>query len=402
MKVCLLSREYPPDVYGGAGVHVEYLARGLARKIGVQVRCFGAARPLSDGGVEVSAFQPWDELAFDAPYSGALQTMSVNLAMTVGLEEVDVVHSHTWYTNFAGHLTKLLNGVPHVATTHSLEPLRPWKAEQLGSGGYELSRFCERTGLEGADAVIAVSSAMRADVLDCYPALDPERVEVIHNGIDTDEYKPDPATDVLESYGVDPAVPYVIFVGRITRQKGIVHLLDAMLHLDSDAQLVLCAGAPDTDEIAREVADRVEMVREQRGNIIWIDKMLGKPEVIQLLSHATVFCCPSIYEPLGIVNLEAMACGTAVVATATGGIPEVVEERVTGYLVPLDFEDPVTRSPRDPEWFARDFAERLDELLADPAKADAFGEAGRRRAVEHFSWDVVADRTTALYEGLAR
>ena len=402
MKVCLLSREYPPDVYGGAGVHVEYLARGLARKIGVQVRCFGTARPPSDGGIEVRAFQPWDELAFDAPYSGALQTMSVNLAMTVGLEEVDVVHSHTWYTNFAGHLTKLLNGVPHVATTHSLEPLRPWKAEQLGSGGYELSRFCERTGLEGADAVIAVSSAMRADVLDCYPALDPERVEVIHNGIDTDEYKPDPATDVLESYGVDPAVPYVIFVGRITRQKGIVHLLDAMLHLDSDAQLVLCAGAPDTDEIAREVADRVEMVREQRGNIIWIDKMLGKPEVIQLLSHATVFCCPSIYEPLGIVNLEAMACGTAVVATATGGIPEVVEERVTGYLVPLDFEDPVTRSPRDPEWFARDFAERLDELLADPAKADAFGEAGRRRAVEHFSWDVVADRTTALYEGLAR
>ena len=402
MKVCLLSREYPPAVYGGAGVHVEYLARELARKIDVQVRCFGTARPPSGDGPEVRAFRPWEEMTFDARHSGALQTMSVNLAMTVGLEDVDVVHSHTWYANFAGHLAKLLNGVPHIATTHSLEPLRPWKAEQLGAGGYELSRFCERTGLEGADAVIAVSSAMRADVLECYPALDPHRVEVIHNGIDPDEYKPDPAADVLERYGVDPAVPYVIFVGRITRQKGIVHLLDATIHLDSHAQLVLCAGAPDTDEVAREVARRVEMVRERRGNIVWIDKMLDKHEVIQLLSHATVFCCPSIYEPLGIVNLEAMACGTAVVATATGGIPEVVEEGATGYLVPLDFEDPVTRSPRDPEWFARDLAGRLDQLLSDATRAAAFGEAGRRRAVEHFSWEVVADRTAALYSRLAR
>jgi starch synthase len=402
VKVCLLSREYPPDVYGGAGVHVEYLARGLARNIDVEVRCFGAPRSLSDGGLEVRAFEPWGELTFDASYSGALQTMSVNLAMTAGLDGVDVVHSHTWYTNFAGHLAKLLNGIPHVATTHSLEPLRPWKAEQLGAGGYELSRFCERTGLEGADAVIAVSSAMRADVLRCYPDLDPERVEVVHNGIDPEEYRPDPRTDILERYGVDPAAPYVIFVGRITRQKGILHLLDATIHLGSDAQLVLCAGAPDTDEIAREVADRVENVRKRRGGIVWIDKMLSKPEVIQLLSHAAVFCCPSIYEPLGIVNLEAMACGTAVVATATGGIPEVVEEGVTGYLVPLDFDDPVTRSPRDPEWFARGLAGRLDALLTDPAEARAFGEAGRRRAVDKFSWDVVADRTTALYRRLAR
>jgi alpha-maltose-1-phosphate synthase len=402
LKVCLLTREYPPAVYGGAGVHVEYLARELARKIDVEVRCFGTAHPPSDGGPEVRAFHPWDEVTIDASHSGVLQAMSVNLAMTAGLEDIDIVHSHTWYTNLAGHLAKLLHDVPHVATTHSLEPLRPWKAEQLGAGGYELSRFCERTGLEGADAVIAVSSAMRTDVLACYPALDPGRVEVIHNGIDPDEYKPDPATDVLERYGIDPAVPYVIFVGRITRQKGIVHLLDAASRLDSDAQLVLCAGAPDTDEIAREVADRVEMVRDRRGNIVWIGEMLGKPEVIQLLTHATVFCCPSIYEPLGIVNLEAMACGTAVVATATGGIPEVVEEGVTGNLIPLDIEDPITRSPRDPEWFARDFAERLDEFLADPAKAAAFGEAGRRRVVEHFSWDVVADRTTALYKRLAR
>jgi alpha-maltose-1-phosphate synthase len=403
VKVCLLSREYPPEVYGGAGVHLEYLARSLAAsELDVQVRCFGAERKRSDPGPDVRAFEPWAKLSSPAPYSGALEAMSVNLAMSMGLDDVDLVHSHTWYTNFAGHLAKLVNGIPHVVTTHSLEPLRPWKAEQLGAGGYELSCFCERTGLEGADAVIAVSAAMRSDVLDCYPALDPAHVHVIHNGIDPEEYRPDPATDVLERYGVDPTAPYVIFVGRITRQKGIVHLLDATAHLGEHAQLVLCAGAPDTKEIAREVSARVETVRTRGTNLVWIDKMLTKPEVIQLLTHAAVFCCPSVYEPLGIVNLEAMACGTAVVATATGGIPEVVEEGVTGYLAPLDFDDPVTRAPRDPEGFARDLAGRLEELLSDDDKAASFGEAGRRRAVEEFSWEAVAERTTALYERVAR
>jgi alpha-maltose-1-phosphate synthase len=393
VKIALLTREYPPEVYGGAGVHVEYLAAALGQRTDVEVRCFGAPREAPG----VRAFEPWDVLKFDASHSGALQAMSVSLAMAVGLESADVVHSHTWYAQFGGHVAKLLYDVPHVATTHSLEPLRRWKSEQLGSGGYAVSSFCERTGLEGADAVIAVSAAMREDILECYPALDPARVEVIHNGIDPDEYRPDAGTVVLKRLGIDRAAPYVAFVGRITRQKGLVHLLDASLHVDADAQIVLCAGAPDTKEIAREVAERVEVVRERRGNIVWIEKMLTKPEVIQILSHATVFCCPSIYEPLGIVNLEAMACGTAVVATATGGIPEVVEEGSTGYLVPFDPEDPVTRSPRDPESFARAIAGRLEKLLSDPATAKAFGDAGRRRAIEHFSWEAIADKTIDLY-----
>jgi alpha-maltose-1-phosphate synthase len=390
VKVALLTREYPPEVYGGAGVHVEYLAAALRRRAEIEVRCFGAPREASG----VRAFEPWDALR---SHSGALQAMSVNLAMTVGLESAEIVHSHTWYAQFGGHLAKLLYDVPHVATTHSLEPLRRWKSEQLGPGGYALSSFCERTGLEGANAIIAVSAAMREDILECYPALDPGRVEVIHNGIDPDEYAPDAGTVVLKRLGIDPAGPYVAFVGRITRQKGLVHLLDASLHVDADAQIVLCAGAPDTEEIAREVAERVEVVRERRGNVVWIEKMLTKAEVIQILSHATVFCCPSIYEPLGIVNLEAMACGTAVVAAATGGIPEVVEEGSTGYLVPLEYEDPITRSPRDPESFARAIAGRLEKLLSDPATAKAFGDAGRRRAIERFSWEAIADKTIDLY-----
>jgi starch synthase len=400
MRVALLTREYPPEVYGGAGVHVEYLATELTRLVGVEVRCFGARRPATSEGPAVLAFTPWETVARGDPYSGALQTMSVNLAMAMGLEEVDLVHSHTWYANFAGHLARLVYGVPHVATTHSLEPLRPWKAEQLGAGGYALSKFCEQTALESADAIIAVSSAMQVDVLDCYPALDPARVTVIHNGIDPNEYSPDPNTDVLESNGVDPTTPYVVFVGRITRQKGIVHLLDAALHIDPGTQIVLCAGAPDTEEIAREVATRVEAVQAERGGLTWIDKMLSKAQVIQLLSHATVFCCPSIYEPMGIVNLEAMACATAVVATATGGIPEVVEDGATGYLVPLEIGDPVTRAPRDPQRFAADLAERINALLSDPSRAECFGRAGRQRVLDHFSWAAVAEETVSLYRRL--
>ena len=398
MKVVLLTREYPPDVYGGAGVHVEYLSRELAKRVSVEVRRFGRGDATNDP-IPVRAFQPWDRLADEAPYLAALHVMSVDLAMAAGLEGPSLVHSHTWYVNFAGHLARLLYGIPHVATTHSLEPLRPWKAEQLGTGGYAVSCFCERTGLEGADAVIAVSAAMRADILRVYPAIDPSKVEVIHNGIDPDEYRPDPGTDVLERYGVDPGRPYVLFVGRITRQKGITHLLDAARDIDPMAQIVLCAGAPDTPDFEREVASRVEELAAERGGVVWIAKMLGKDEVIQLMSHAAVFVCPSTYEPLGIVNLEAMACQAPVVATATGGIPEVVEAGRTGFLVPFEPTDP-WGTPADAKAFAAAIAERVDGLLVDRDTAEAFGEAGRSRVMERFTWSAVADRTVSLYRRL--
>jgi alpha-maltose-1-phosphate synthase len=310
-----------------------------------------------------------------------------------------VVHSHTWYANLGGHLAKLVYGVPHVATVHSLEPLRPWKAEQLG-GGYALSSWCEQVGLEGADAVIAVSEGMRRDVLACYPALDPDRVEVVYNGVDADEYAPDAGTDVLERHGVDRARPSVVFVGRITRQKGVAHLLRAALQIDPEAQLVLAAGAPDTPEIAAEVTALMEQVRAERGNLIWLQEMLPKPEVIQLLSHATVFVCPSIYEPLGIVNLEAMACEAAVVASAVGGIVEVVDDGVTGRLVPFLARDDGTAEPADPGRFAADFAAAVNAVLADPESASEMGRAGRRRVVERFSWPAIARETVAVYERL--
>jgi starch synthase len=309
------------------------------------------------------------------------------------------VHSHTWYANLGGHVAKLVHGAPHVATVHSLEPLRPWKAEQLG-GGYALSSFCERTALEAADAVVAVSEGMRRDVLECYPAIDPARVEVVYNGVDADEYRPDRGTDVLERHGVDPGRPSVVFVGRITRQKGVPHLLRAALQVDPEAQLVLCAGQPDTPEIAAEVTGLMEQVRAQRGNVVWLQEMLPKREVIQLLSHATLFVCPSVYEPLGIVNLEAMACEAAVVASAVGGIVEVVEEGVTGLLVPFEAVADGSAEPADPEGFAADLAARINELLGDPARAAAMGEAGRRRVVERFSWPAIARETVAVYERL--
>jgi len=389
VKALLLTREYPPDVYGGAGVHVEYLARELQKLIEIEVRCFGAPR---DGA---EAFEPWGALA-DA--SSALQTMSVDLAMAADREGADLVHSHTWYANLGGHLAKLLHGIPHVVTTHSLEPMRPWKAEQLGAGGYALSSFCERTAVEAADAIVSVSTAMRADVRAAYPAVDPGRIEVVYNGIDTDEYAPDPHTDALVRRGVDPTTPIVLFVGRITRQKGIVHLLDAGREIDPRAQLVFCAGAPDEPEVERATRERVERLRAQRDGVVWIEEMLPKPDVIQLLSHASVFCVPSIYEPLGIVNLEAMACGAPVVASAVGGIPEVVVDGETGLLVPVALG--ADGSPVDPARFASDFARAVNELLADPARARRMGEAGRRRAVDDFSWRAVAERTVALYERL--
>jgi starch synthase len=369
MKITLLTREYPPEVYGGAGVHVDYLARELSRLVELEVRCFGAERP---GAV---AFRPPDELADANP---ALNTIGVDVLMAAELNGTSLVHSHTWYANLAGHLAKLLHGVPHVATTHSLEPSRPWKAEQLG-GGYRLSSWCERVGLEGADAVIAVSQGMREDVLAAYPALDPARVHVIGNGIDTEEYRRVDTRVVLERHGVRE--PYVLFVGRITKQKGLSTLLEAGPDIEG-AQLVLAAGAPDTDELARETEQAVA----QLDDVVWIEQMLPKPDVIELLSHASVFVCPSIYEPLGIVNLEAMACETAVVASRVGGIPEVVVEGETGLLVP----------PGD----AAALAAAVNELVADPERAFRMGEAGRRRAVEHFAWDRIAAQTVELYRTL--
>ncbi len=397
-SVALLSREYPPEVYGGAGVHVEYLARELARITDVSVHCFGAPRP-ADAVPPAHAYRGWDALAGGSRYTDALGAMSVDLAMAAGAEGAEVVHSHTWYAQLGGHLAALLHGIPHVVTAHSLEPLRPWKAEQLG-GGYALSSFCERTAIEGADAVIAVSAEMRRDVLACYPTVDPTRVHVIHNGIDTEEFRPDARDDALVRHGVDPGRPSVLFVGRVTRQKGLAHLLAAAPSIDPSAQLVLCAGAPDTPEIAAEIAALVDHVRAVRGNVVVIEEMVPRPELVQLLTHATVFVCPSIYEPLGIVNLEAMACETAVVATATGGIPEVVEDGVTGTLVPFEPGDPLTREPDDPAAFAAAIAEHVNALLADPGGARQMGIAGRRRAIEAFSWGAIAQETLDLYLAL--
>ncbi|MGN9785364.1 glycogen synthase [Nonomuraea sp. ZG12] len=390
MRVDLLSREYPPEVYGGAGVHLEYLARELRELADVRVRCFGAER--DEPGVSAYRVPGGLESA-----NAALQVLGVDLEMAAACEGADVVHSHTWYANFAGHVAKMLHGIPHVITTHSLEPLRPWKAEQLG-GGYTISSWAERTALAAADAVIAVSEGMRRDVLAAYPGIDPAKVSVIHNGIDTTEYAPDNGHEILKKHGIDPARPYVIFVGRITRQKGLVHLLHAARSFAPDAQLVLCAGAPDTPEIEAEVTGLVRDL--DREGVVWISEMLPKPQVIQLLTHAAVFVCPSVYEPMGIVNLEAMACETAVVATATGGIPEVVADGETGLLVPID--QAADGTPHDPGRFAADLAERVNALLADPARAAAMGRAGRARAVEHFSWERVARRTADLYASLRK
>ncbi|MBP1782404.1 MULTISPECIES: glycogen synthase [Micromonospora] len=392
MRVDLLTREYPPEVYGGAGVHVEYLARELRRLADVRVHCFGA--PRDEPGVTAYA-----EPAALAGANAALRVMGVDLEMAAGTAGTDVVHSHTWYANLAGHTAKLLHGVPHVVTAHSLEPLRPWKAEQLG-GGYALSSWCERTAFEAADAIIAVSAGMRRDVLTAYPAVNPDRVRVVYNGIDTAQYAPDRNTDVLDRLGIDPSRPSVVYVGRITKQKGLPYLLRAARELPADVQLVLLAGAPDTPEIGAEVEELAAELRAKRSGVVWVAAMLPKHEVIQVLTHATIFVCPSVYEPMGIVNLEAMACETAVVATATGGIPEVVADGETGLLVPIEQAGDGSGTPLDPERFVADLAARMNELLADPERIAAFGAAGRRRAVEHFSWDAIARQTLEVYRSV--
>jgi starch synthase len=391
LRVDLISREYPPEVYGGAGVHLEYLSRDLRRLADVRVHCFG--RPRTEPGV--TAYPEPAELK-DA--NAALRTMGVDLEIANGCAGTDIVHSHTWYANFAGHVAKLLHGVPHVVTTHSLEPLRPWKAEQLG-GGYALSSFCERVAIENADAVIAVSGGMKRDVLTAYPSVDPDKIQVVYNGIDTEQYHPDHGTDVIERLGIDLSRPSVVFVGRITRQKGLPYLMRACRDLPPRAQIILLAGAPDTQEIADEVealAAELRAARDEHG-VIWVQEMLPKTEVIQILTHATVFVCPSIYEPMGIVNLEAMACETAVVATATGGIPEVVADGETGLLVPIEQVADGTGTPVHPDRFVADFAAAMTELIEDPSRAKAMGLAGRRRAVEHFSWSHIAEETMKVY-----
>ncbi len=398
MRALILTNEYPPDVYGGAGVHVEYLTRELARLIDVEVRTFGT-QDLTSDHLRVRGFGPAHDLASADP---RLRPLFAALSRDVGFAaepvEAEVVHCHTWYTHLGGVLAKLAYGIPLVITTHSLEPLRPWKREQLG-GGYDVSTWVERTAIEMADAVIAVSQGTKADVLGLFD-VSPQRVHVIHNGIDTDEYRPQQSVAALERHGVDPAVPYVLFVGRITRQKGIIHLVRAISRMAPGYQVVLCAGAPDTPEIAAEMAAAVAVAQAERPGVIWIAEMVDKPTVRELYSHAAVFCCPSVYEPFGIINLEAMACGTAVVASAVGGIPEVVVDGVTGILVPFQASDSGTFEPADPGAFEAGLARAIDALIADPARRAAMGEAGRRRAVEHFGWPAIAARTVELYRSL--
>jgi alpha-maltose-1-phosphate synthase len=394
MRVALLTREYPPEVYGGAGVHVEYLSEHLAGLVDLEVFCFGSRR---ESPLVKAAYEPWGAIGSGRPHDAALRTLSVDLLMAAGAEGADVVHTHTWYANFAGHLARLLYDIPHVATTHSLEPRRPWKAEQLG-GGYAVSSFCERTALEAADAVIAVSAGMRDDILDCYPGIDPERVVVIHNGVDTDEFSPDHDTDALAPLGIDPERPYVTFVGRITRQKGIDLLLDAAEQFDPDVQVVLLPSAPDTPEVGDEMRGRAAALAERRSGVLWLEQVLPRPELIQVLSNSVVALCPSVYEPFGLVNVEAMACGTAVVASDVGGIPEIVVDGETGVLVHLELAG---GGPADPGGFVRDLARAVNRLVADPSTAERMGAVGRKRAVEEFSWPAIASRTAELYRSLA-
>ncbi|MGB8261564.1 MAG: glycogen synthase [Terracidiphilus sp.] len=399
MRVGLFTREYPPQVYGGAGVHVDYLSRELAREIEVEVHCWGDQQ-LDEGNLHVRGQQPWAEISegTEGKFKGALEAFSLNLTQVKALTGVDVVHTHTWYVSMAGYLAKKLYGVPFVLTTHSLEPLRAWKAEQLGSG-YAMSSWMERTAILDADAIIAVSKGTKTDILAAYPEVDPARIHVIYNGIDLDEYQKTEDKQALIDYGVDPTAPYVLFVGRITRQKGVTHLVDAIRYLPAGTQVVLCAGAPDTPEIAAELRNKVAEVSKDHPRIVWIEKMVTKKEAIQLYSNCRVFCCPSVYEPFGIINLEAMACRAPVVASATGGIREVVVDGETGIQVPFA-QDPVTSFPTDPEGFARDLGAALSSLLEDEEKCRRFGEAGRRRVEDVFSWRSIAHQTAELYRQL--
>lgn len=399
VRIDIVTKEFPPEIYGGAGVHVAELSRVLAPQVDLRVHAFGKPRPGDYHGAAVFSYGVPEGLA---QANAAVQTLGTDLQMLDGIGGADLVHSHTWYANMAGHLASLLHGIPHVLSAHSLEPLRPWKAEQLG-GGYALSSWAEKTSYEAAAAVIAVSAGMRADILRSYPDVDPAKVHVVHNGIDVSTWTRDEDDDALRAHGIDPGRPSVVFVGRNTRQKGVPYLLRAAVHLPAEVQLVLCLGAADTPELAAETEVLIRNLREQRGredSVILIERMLPRREVVQILSHATVFACPSIYEPLGIVNLEAMACGAAVVASATGGIPEVVDDGVTGTLVPLEQVQDGTGTPLDAERFVADFAAALNALVGDPARARAMGVAGRERAERHFDWGSIAETTLGVYRSV--
>ncbi len=392
MRVDLLTREYPPEVYGGAGVHVGELVTALRRELDVVVRCFGAPRSEPD----VYPYLVPPELVSANPSIAAL---AVDLRMAQDVAGADLVHSHTWYTNAAGRLAQLLHGIPHVMTAHSLEPLRPWKAEQLG-GGYRVSSAIEEAGMRTADAVIAVSHGMRNDILSSYAGIDESKVHVVHNGIDLERWYARPDTEHARSLGIDPDRPAVVFVGRITRQKGLTYLLRAARDLPKDVQLVLCAGSPDTPEMLSEVQTLVTELREERTGVVWLDRLLSHEEMLTVLSAATVFACPSVYEPLGIVNLEAMACGVPVVGSATGGIPEVVADGVTGRLVPLAQLDSETGAPKKPKAFIGELAAALNDVLSNPARAKEMGEAGRARAQKDFGWNRIAQQTAEIYRSL--
>ena len=398
-KVALFTNEYPPSIYGGAGVHVEYLSRELSKLVPVEVRCFGD-QDVRSPNLRVKGYGPWSEAKKDTDprFGGALDAVYRSLAMAKDTLDASVVHSHTWYVQFAGFLAKKLWGIPFVLTTHSLEPLRPWKVEQLGNA-YHLSSWIENNGILEADAVIAVSQETRRDVLRCFPGVDPAKVKVIHNGIDLQQYRKTAAADALIKRGVDPEKPFVLFVGRVTRQKGIIHLVNAISQIDPSIQVVLLAGAPDTPEIGREMVEGVKTISEKRPGVIWIQEMLPRDEVIQFYSHAAVFCCPSVYEPFGIINLEAMACETAVVASAVGGIPEVVVPEQTGVLVDLELK-PGTFEPVNAAKFSSDLAAAINRVTLDASLRQDFGLKGRQRVEQHFSWTAIAQRTLDLYRSL--
>ena len=401
MKALVLTREYPPEIYGGAGVHVDYLSRELAKLIPVEVRTFGD-QDMRAGNLVVRGHRFAQAVPEATPekFLMALQALRVCTSFAARPIDANVVHCHTWYTHFGGLLVKILCGIPLVITAHSLEPLRPWKREQLGRGA-DLAAWIERTAVEAADAVVAVSQDMKVDILR-YFHVAPERVHVIHNGIDTEEYRPVQSRQRLQQYGIDAGRPYVLFVGRVSRQKGIVHLVNAIPHIDREAQMVLCAGAPDTPEIAKELEDAVRRVVATRGHVVWIRDMVDRPTAIELYSHAAVFCCPSLYEPFGIINLEAMACETPVVASAVGGIPEVVVHGETGFLVPVERQAESSFEPADPARFSRDLARSINALLADGLLRKAMGKKGRQRCEALFSWGAIAGKVLALYEALIR
>ena len=396
MRIDIVTKEFPPEIYGGAGVHVAELSRVLAEKVELRVHAFGNPREKDFHGAAVSSYGNLPELA-DA--NAAVQTLGVDLQVVSAIAGSSLVHSHTWYANMAGHIAALLHGIPHVLSAHSLEPLRPWKAEQLG-GGYAVSSWVEKTAYEGAAAIIAVSDGMRQDILRSYPNVDPEKVKVIHNGIDVAAWQRDKKDDAVRALGIDPDRPSVVWVGRVTRQKGVPYLLKAAAALPPEVQLVLCAGAADTPALGAEVNALIVGLKAVRDGVVVIERMLPRAELIQVLSHATVFACPSIYEPLGIVNLEAMACGAAVVASATGGIPEVVAHGETGLLVPLEQVADGTGTPLDPEKFVADFAAAMIEVVNDPARARSMGEKGRQRAADHFSWESIVDQTLEVYKSV--